>query len=186
MDADLYTCTLCGKDDYLSNYPSTTKLLHLMKEEKLCFHCAFWTDKIRHPEIPHEIIDGSYYFFGSYQKNLQTMSKIDQLNTKTVCVIHKDMSVAISDDVRFQGTIPRRFLKYFPDTAQIIPLRLYHRLQADHGSCYAKGCWDRYECFFYDMSKEPATPWNIIPKTHKTGDEYCPRFLNKERIPKWK
>lgn len=178
-----YVCTSCGMTEDSSKFSSTSSLRPIMEANNLCFHCAFWFDKIQHPDENCEIINGKYYIFETI---LYPKSILDKLCRKDICVIHSDNTVRIGNHVRLLGVIPPLFRPSLPDTAKYIGKKLFRNLEDDLNPCSAKGCWDRYHCFRYDLSAEPPTPWNVIPKSHKVGDERCYRFINIKDIPTWK
>lgn len=47
--------------------------------------------------------------------------------------------------------------------------------------CDRKGCFDRYDCIWYNVEKE-TEPWNKIPKNHVPGEERCPRCVLRQHL----
>jgi hypothetical protein len=174
----LQKCSLCEAVYEMDSFGRRVSLIQMMKERHICFRCAFWIDKIENPSPDEIIIDGNYYDFYTYPS-------FHINHNKTLYILLKDNSVIASDNLVFHGKIPQRFRKNFPDTAMFISSSVYRKLKADNFKCKAKGCWDRYYCFRYDNSiEENSGPWNIIPKTHKVGDECCVSFINKNKLSK--
>lgn len=57
----------------------------------------------------------------------------------------------------------------------------------DNSDCQFKGCHDRYHCIWFNPDSEKDAhgrrkPYNKIPKSHRVGDESCPRFIDRESI----
>lgn len=57
----------------------------------------------------------------------------------------------------------------------------------DNDDCRFKGCHDRYHCLWFNPDSEKdergrKRPYNKIPKSHRVGDEHCPRFFNKADV----
>lgn len=47
--------------------------------------------------------------------------------------------------------------------------------------CDRKGCFDRYDCIWYNTAAEKK-PWNRIPKNHVPGEERCPRCVLRQHL----
>lgn len=81
--------------------------------------------------------------------------------------------------------IPERFRKQLPDKFRFISEKTYLQIiKRGNRECTAKGCWDRYRCFWYNKEKmEPDNkPYNIIPHYHNIGDEECESFIDIETM----
>ena len=60
-------CRICGKTDSLDrlNKCNETKI---MEKENVCFHCAFWIDKIATTNVNTVIVNGIRYSSVKYRK----------------------------------------------------------------------------------------------------------------------
>lgn len=160
----------------LKDYDPNTPLYKLMHDRQLCFSCAFWTDKIENPPAGKEVIGGHHYTVHPTAKRPDNLLR--GFMGKEFFIRRFDGTLIKSNNVWHQGEIPERFRKQLPDTAVFIPMMTYQKLEKDDHKCYAKGCWDRYNCFRYDLSCEKDGAFNQIPSNHKVGDERCPSFIN--------
>lgn len=169
-----YTCLCCGDYVDCGDYNPMSPIPKIMEAAHLCFSCAFWTDKANNPLPGQQIIDGKCYAFKPWGRKSKQRS----------CYLRLSDGTAIrSNSFVDYGTVPKRFMSILPDTAKFITKQAYHRISAHpYFKCKSKGCWDRYHCFWYDMTLEGNKPWNVIPKNHRVGDECCESFLNKNKV----
>lgn len=173
-------CHLCSSPIDLGNYDLKLPLPKKMKDEQLCFTCAFWKDKIDNPLENRQIINGEHYVFNPWIENKQAFMGH---GGKEFYIMLADNSVIRSNNVWLQGEIPEMFRLQLPDTAKFITKHAYNKIRhRPYFKCQSKGCWDRYHCFWYDEGVEIDGPWNVIPEKHKVGDEYCEIFLNKNQV----
>jgi hypothetical protein len=96
----------------------------------------------------------------------------------------KTGAIVYATKCEYIADVPKQFRKKFPDKYRFISLRIYS-LIADRicKECRAKGCWDRYTCYWYDKKKmEPKKPWNTVPPYHHDGDEQCDSYINKKTM----
>lgn len=68
-----------------------------------------------------------------------------------------------------------------------ITARKINTRRHDNLDCDFKGCLDRYHCLWFNPDSEKEKkgkrkPYNKIPKTHRVGDEQCPRFFNRADV----
>ncbi len=68
-----------------------------------------------------------------------------------------------------------------------ITARKINARRHDNLDCDFKGCLDRYHCLWFNPDSEKdkkgkRKPYNKIPKTHRVGDEQCPRFFNRADV----
>lgn len=175
------TCSCCGAPMEIDTFDQRASLTIFMRKRQLCFTCAFWKDKIENPHPDREIINGSHYVF---HKSLSEHRHFQGFGGTTMYILKNDGTVKRSNNVWFQGNIPDRFRQQLPDTAKFIAKAAYYRIRDNFQfSCNKKGCWDRYDCFFYhpeEMEKQGA--WNQVPKNHTPGGECCELFLNKDNV----
>jgi hypothetical protein len=66
-----------------------------------------------------------------------------------------------------------------PNTAKLVSTEEYRKASARMSLCNLKGCFDRYNCAWYDIGEEADGPWNEIPSDWNVGDEKCESFLLK-------
>lgn len=169
-------CHLCGATERLDDYGTSSPFYNTMREQHVCFSCAFWLDKIQNPPADREIIKGHHYTIHPTAKRPDNILR--GFNGKEFFIRRFDGTLIKSNNVWHQGEIPERFRKDLLDTATFISLMTFQRLQNDSHRCLAKGCWDRYHCFRYDLSCEKDGAFNKIPTNHHIGDEHCPSFIN--------
>lgn len=168
-----FSCKRCGTLVDCMEYNPMSSTTKEMENKRLCFHCAFWQGKADNPSPNQHIVNGKCYLFHPHVKG----------RGETLYAIRNDGTVACSSNVCFQGDIPEDFRPELPDTSKFITERAYKKIQMHpHFHCKSKGCWDRYHCFWYDISIETNGPWNTIPPNHKIGGEYCESFLNKNNV----
>lgn len=179
MAREFITCKKCGKAIDAYYFSDKPQVLSKIRESELCFDCLFWQDFINNRPENIKIIDGcAWQFiplktpFFKYHCNRPEIKCIFSPTTKKL--FHATQAKLI-------GRIPKLFEDELPTEYRFVSGDTYFRLQkymCNH--CRSKGCWDRYQCVWYDESiTEPNGPWNRIPKNHKVGDEKCERFINK-------
>lgn len=174
------TCSICEATYEIESFNPNAPLVKTMVEKHICFQCAFWLDKIENPAPNREVIKGEHYTFNPYQDH---QAIFQGHGGRVFYGVRNDGTLIISNNVWFQGEIPKRFREQLPDTAQLISKKTYTKLKNNNFQCKAKGCWDRYHCLRYDISIEEDTgPWNTISKTHKPGEENCESFINKNQL----
>ncbi|MDU1634435.1 MAG: hypothetical protein E6834_17900, partial [Bacteroides ovatus] len=140
-------------------------------------NCAFWMDKIAHPDIGNEVIGSHYYIVYPFVKRPNNVIKGSE--GKEFYIRRFDGTLIKSNNIWHQGEIPEYFRKQLPNTANFLSLITYTKLSNDSHKCHAKGCWDRYNCLRYNLSCcERDGPFNKIPANHTIGDENCPSFIN--------
>ena len=174
------TCLSCGSHFNLRDFDIKLPLPKIMQRERLCFTCAFWKDKINNPLPNRQIIDGAHYTFSPWAIQPQTFIGH---GGQVFHILLNDGAVIRSNNVWCQGEIPERFRSMLPNTARFITKKAYNKLKSQPlFKCQSKGCWDRYHCFWYDMTLEENGAWNKIPNSHKVGDECCESFLDKSQV----
>ncbi len=174
-----YKCNLCGCEVILEKYIPGKPITNLMHTDNLCFRCAYWKNILSDPDKKYEIVGGKAY---GYSPIATDAILKDRLHTRYV--MRNDKSINLLQCSHVIGTVPAEM--NIADTGIFIPRPLYKRLTMwKPFQCRAKGCYDRYSCLWYDAKlQEPNGPWNAIPSTHKTGEEYCKSFIDKNTIYK--
>lgn len=176
-------CSNCGSVVPLGLYFSQSSLAKRIRTQSLCFNCAFWMDYKENPRPDTAIINGKLYTFQSHEETLWNKWQ----RKKRGIVFAQNISTGTfvyAFNVRRIADVPVNFRKEFPDQYHFVSLETY-AIAAERAcrDCLAKGCWDRYNCFWYNRQKaEPGKPWNKIPSYHKVGDEKCESFVNKETM----
>ena len=172
-----YSCRICGATDDMNGYDDQCHLLKIMKEQHICHHCAYWQDIIKNPPPNMEVIGGVVYVANPFVH--RPLHVIKGNFGKEFYIIKPDRSLLRINNMWILGKPPDRFRQYFPDTAHFLSLMTYQKLSKDGFRCHAKGCWDRYHCFRYNLEIEKENgPFNTVPKSHRAGDENCPSFIN--------
>ena len=57
----IITCELCNTLENLDECNPPGDILRIMSKRNVCSKCAFWMDKIAHPDIGNEVIGSHYY-----------------------------------------------------------------------------------------------------------------------------
>lgn len=177
------TCSYCGKREDLEAFRSIKNpLVSRMRNEQICFDCAYWMNWLNNPEPDTIIVSGKLYKLTMPLKQLpfnRTRAKallfIIKVGTKDVYTV---------TDMILRGTIPSRLSLLVPDQYKFITRNEYRRIiQFNADMCLSKGCFDRYHCLWYRVDlAEPIEPWNIVPKNYQIGGECCPSFINKYKL----
>lgn len=175
-----FICDLCGEEDNVDEYISSCELLPIMIERHVCFRCAFWIDKIEHPVVGREIINGHHFVVHPFVKRPENVLK--GFGGHEFYIRRFDGTLIKSNNVWHQGEIPAHFRSQLPDTAVFLTLMDYQNLVNHPYKCTAKGCWDRYHCLRYDLSCESEGPFNKVPDNHKIGSERCPSFIHSTNL----
>lgn len=177
------TCSICGSTYSFNLYPSQSSLARIMRTKSLCFDCAFWMDYKDNPQVDTQIISGKLYRV-LFKKDI--LYKKQSRKRKGI-ILARDLrtgDLVYSFDYQYIADVPERFKNIFPDQFRFISESTYYLLYTRaNKECLAKGCWDRYHCYWYNKDKaEPNNPWNTIPHYHKVGDEGCESFINKDTM----
>lgn len=180
LNANIQRCSKCNAAYEQDSFDPRQKLTVLMKQRELCFQCAFWIDKIEKPPEYAEVVNGSHFTFHPWNNSPLAFQGS---GGHAFYIIRENGSVLKSNNVWRQGDVPERFREQLPDTARFISKRTYSQLNDNSFVCKAKGCWDRYNCYRYDLAiEETAGPWNVVPQSHTLGDEKCESFINKNKL----
>lgn len=175
------TCVCCGRLLELDSFNLKEPLVQRMKQENLCFCCAFWKDKIDNPLPDREIINGEHYVFHEWVLKKEYFLGF---GGRPKYIIKEDGTVKKSNNVWYQGKVPLHFREQLPDTAKFITEQAYNQINKNMNfQCRAKGCWDRYNCFWYriEIEKDKGS-WNLVPDDHIPGEEHCESFIDKDKI----
>jgi len=170
-----YHCKLCGKKEYIDDYVDHT-ITSVMKKEQICYQCAFWKDKIEHPNPNRIIVGHSYYIANPYVK--RPMNRTKGMDGREFYIRMFDGTLIKTNNLWCQGKIPEHFQQNFPNTANFLSLMTFQKLSHDDHKCFAMGCWNRYHCLRYNTELEKDGAFNTIPASYKIGSDNCPSFIN--------
>lgn len=170
------TCKFCHAEENIIEYDPPGETLLFMSRDNVCAKCAYWMDKIKHPDVGREIIGGHYFIVHPFVKRPNNVIKGTE--GKEFYIRENDGTLIKSNNVWCQGEIPVYFRNELLDTANFLSLITYTKLHNDPHTCYAKGCWDRYHCLRYNLECERDGPFNKVPANHIIGSEKCPSFIN--------
>lgn len=169
-------CRICGNEIDLNSIWRKHRLAKRIKEEHVCLNCAFWIEQL---EIPERIvIDKKCYT--AIDDKVGSLLRV-QKKALTAYVLKDGNKPIAMKDIQLVGEVPEHFLSHFPNNAIFISYKTYRQLKESTFKCKLKGCWDRYYCYRYDADSE-LEPWNIVPMSHKIGDEQCKSFINKFKL----
>lgn len=153
-----------------------------MREERLCFECAYWINYIANPDpnaiiASHKVIKQiePFRYVNMTQARKKDMQFVIDLKTKQIYGC---------SGLIVRAEIPQAFWDKMPDQYKLISKDTYSRFyKFQAANCRAKGCYDRYHCWWYHPELvEGDTPWNKIPDNYVVGSELCPSFINKSQI----
>lgn len=174
------TCSFCNKREDLEAFRTIKNpLVSRMRNERICFDCAYWTNWLNNPEPGTIIANGELYKLTAPLIRLP----INKTRAKALKFLAKvgTKDVYAVENMIVRGKIPARLSKLIPDQYKFITRDEYRRIvRYDSDMCLSKGCFDRYHCLWYRADiAEPDEPWNTIPKDYQIGSELCPSFVNK-------
>lgn len=177
-------CRECGKRILLHNMNPQQRITRIMKDDSLCYECAYWYEILNYPLSYQEIVNNVVLRVYPEDKEPDP-TKILGCRGKYRYFQRSDNTLFCSNDVWIIGKIPEHLQKHFSDTAIEITKKAYLRLVKNPNKCHARGCFDRYECMRYKIELEKESgAFNQIPSKWKIGDERCRFFLNKSEIIK--
>lgn len=183
MAHSFITCTHCGKQEDLQLFNSVqSPLVSKMREEQLCFDCAYWIMWMTNPEPNTITISHKLY---KLTQPLKTVNLCQARASKMQFLIDmKDRQIYGNIGLILRGTIPSQFYNVLPDRYKFITKDEYQRIyKFNDDKCLSKGCFDRYHCLWYRQDiAEPNGSWNTIPDGYVIGSEQCPSFINKNII----
>lgn len=172
-------CTQCEGVFELSAFNHRSPYVPLMDQLNLCFDCAFWHQLKTTAGPNDEVHQGKYYQYiapKQHQNKPQSTTPTPALNSNGVAI---DLAW-----YRCLGLTPDQSPAGFPDTCRTISKHTYRLIvNLQPFKCRAKGCWDRRECFWFDINIEKLNgSWNTIPASHAIGDEACVSFIDKSKL----
>ena len=100
-------CRICGKTDSLDRWIECNEK-KIMEKENVCFHCAFWLDKIATTNENTVIVDGTRYTIGKEDPNLLFKG----FGGAEFNIEFFDGRKVVSHNLWCQGDIPEEFRSY--------------------------------------------------------------------------
>ena len=176
-------CSICNSRLPIRRICGNSKIMQLMKTERLCHECAYWLDMAKTPRPYTEVINGKCYSVNP-MVNASHNAMILGGGGKMRYFIRPDRTLVCSNDVWKIGKIPERFRDRFSDTMMEISKKTYNSLsKSQMPLCLSKACFDRYFCFRHKTFwVGPEGDFEDIPKNWKPGSEKCRYFMNKKNI----
>lgn len=174
-------CSQCGRRILEQGYLVENRLSHIMRKDRICYDCAFWQDLADYPPKHLEIV-------GNVAMKICPVA--DRRN-KTILLggkgkmrffMRENWRVFQSNDIWIIGTVPERFRKLFEPTAVEISREAFCKLQSNHKKCNARACFDRYNCFRYNLELEKDGPFNKIPVNWPKRGERCRYFIDMDNF----
>lgn len=173
---ETYDCLYCGSPVRMASFNLLYEIPKIMHREHLCYRCASWERRMENPDPNRIIIDSNLYVAYPFDK---TPNHFKAQKGRIYFIIFWDGRTLKTNNMQIIDTVPEPLRPAFPDTAVFAGYHKYRKVRAMYGyHCHRKGCWDRYNCLWYDLAKEKK-PWNKIPKDWVPGGEYCPNYIQK-------
>ncbi len=110
----MQTMNICKKCNQLVSNQYRGNIGDIMQTKQVCFHCAFWLEKMEPTTTGKRIvIDGSMYFIPNKSIGVKGCSgRKFKIQTETEIIETNDLWV--------NGEIPEDFKENFPDNAKFI------------------------------------------------------------------
>lgn len=179
-------CSLCGNRIFSQGYTDKDELTKVMEEKSLCYQCAFWGQLIAERPEHLEIIDTECLKIFPCVPGEMKRDKTIRLGGKGKrrYFMRSDLSVFESNDIWRVGTVPERFRSELKPTAIEITKKAFNQLRSNDRKCKSRACFDRYQCFRFDLSLEQDQmgAYNHPPDTWEIGGEHCKYFLDKDKV----
>ena len=168
----------------MQGFNTDDRITMIMDREKICYDCAYWKNLINYPPPNMEIVGNTCLkVFPKVEKKEKTMLLGGK--GKIRFFIRTDWSELVtSNDIWPIGTIPEIFKEQLKPTLIELPKNIYKKLEKYNRRCKARGCFDRYNCFRYELEieKDKIGAFNKIPPAWKVGNEHCRYFINLTEI----
>ena len=103
-----YKCRICGNTDHLDDYIKGDGIYKIMENEHVCFHCAFWLEKIALTNENTVIVNGERYTIGEENPDLYFKG----FGGAEFNIEFFDGRKVVSHNMWYQGKIPEMFRKY--------------------------------------------------------------------------
>lgn len=173
-------CQRCGKTYDVEKYLMENHFTQDMLRKRICFVCSYddWVKNYLKNLKGCEIVNGKVVAY----ENIPVIYTLK--NKQKAYLLKPDGTTKEVYAFWNPVTIPPELAKKYPDTAKQISYAAYHRISAHpFFRCRAKGCYDRYHCYWYDAPRlEADGPWNVVPSYHEVGGEGCESFVDKDAM----
>ena len=168
---------------FMQGFNDDDRITMRMDKEKICYECAYWKNLIDYP-LPHMEIVGNKCMRVLPEVPKRDKSMLLGGKGKLRYFVRTDFSLVRSNDVWSIGVVPERFRKQLPKTMSEVTKNVYLKIQKNGHKCSARGCFDRYNCFRYnlELEKDHTGAFNKVPPTWKVGNEKCKDFINLTEI----
>jgi hypothetical protein len=100
-------CRICGKTDNLDRWAQCNES-KIMEKENVCFHCAFWLEKIATTNENTVVVNGTRYTIGKEDPNLLFKG----FGGARFDIEFFDGRKVVSHNLWCQGNIPEEFRSY--------------------------------------------------------------------------
>ena len=100
-------CRICGKTDNLDRWAECNET-KIMERENVCFHCAFWLEKIATTNENTVVVNGTRYTIGKEDPNLLFKG----FGGARFDIEFFDGRKVVSHNLWCQGNIPEEFRSY--------------------------------------------------------------------------
>lgn len=176
-------CKSCGARILMQGYDTQNRIAYLMDKKQICYECAFWENIMAYPDKNMEILGNQCLKVMPYVKRDEKDRSIT-LGGKGMprYFIRKNGKVFRSNDIWIIGTIPDRFLNKLKPTVMEISRYLYSRLIVHNRRCQSRTCFDRFQCFRYNIQLEQTQKTVKVPSDWIVGTERCKDFLNFDKL----
>lgn len=118
-------CKICNALDDPEQYIKGYEVREIMEKEQLCFHCAFWKNKLAHRTKDTFIVNGQHYT-GSLVNKAGRSSFGLGMGGADYYVKYNDGRIAHYNNVWHQGEVPE--WPEFADNAILITEDEYNKL----------------------------------------------------------
>lgn len=170
----IYRCKKCGTLVDMREFTEWNTEQDEMVASRLCVSCKYWYGIRERAGKDVEVIGGEVYQCSDVSSAFR--------NHKNIYLMRPGRIVEARRVCGVIGPVPAPFAHVIHDTGRLLKRETYMigRNLPQGYKCARKGCFDRYRCFWYDRNGE-GKAWNRIPKTHITGGEGCPIFIQRTK-----
>ena len=179
MEFQYSNCSICGNSYTIEAYSMNKEISRIMRDNKICFNCAFCINAIEHKPQHSALINGTLFRCQEFTgKNIGCT-----YNHENFRLVHRlsDGAAVIIKIIEPIVYLPEPLKDVYHDEYKFISKDIYNKIKEYEAPyCKDKGCFDRYHCYFYHKEQtEKEGAWNQVPQSHIIGDEECVSFINK-------
>ena len=103
-----YKCRICGSTDCLDDYIKGDGIYKIMENEHVCFHCAFWLERVELTDENTVVVNGERYTIRKDNPDLYFKG----FGGSEFNIEFFDGRKVVSHNLWCQGKIPERFRTY--------------------------------------------------------------------------